>query len=202
MKLAELAIRLNSESGHERDHVSGLPPLIMITDAGRLPDPLGAAARLPRGSAILLRDYDMAERAALAQRLANLARQRGLKLLVGGDAGLAIRIGAAGVHFPEARANEARRWRHRKNWLITVAAHSRTALAAAAMCGADAALLSPVFRSESHPGAPALEVAGFTQLAARASLPVYALGGITADNAARLRHRNRQSAFGNRIHSS
>ena len=182
MKLAELAIRLNSLNAPGL----GLPPLIMVTDARRLPDPLATAAELPHGSAILLRDYGMAERATLAGQLAAVARQRGLKLLIGGDAGLAIRIGAAGVHFAEARAGEARRWRQRKNWLITVAAHSRTALRNAAMCGADAAFLSPVFSTESHPGEPPLCAGGFRHLAARAPLPVYALGGITEDNAARL----------------
>lgn len=182
MKLAELATWLNSENAPGL----GLPPLIMVTDAKRLPDPLGAAALLPPGSAILLRDYELPERAALAEKLATVARQRGLKLLIGGDAALAIRVGAAGVHFSETRASEARRWRHRKNWLITVAAHSRTALRNAALSGADAALLSPVFSTQSHPGQTPLGAAGFTLLASRAVLPVYALGGISEDNASRL----------------
>ncbi len=184
MKLAELAIRLNSDNAPGL----GLAPLIMVTDAKRLPDPLGAAARLPPGSAILLRDYELAERAALAERLAVVARRHGLKLLIGGNAELAIRVGAAGVHFSEARASEARRWRHRKNWLITVASHSRAALRSAALSGADAALLSPVFSTESHPGQAPLGAAGFTLLASRAALPVYALGGIDENNAARLLH--------------
>ena len=182
MKLAELARRLNSENADGL----GLPPLILITDARRLPDPAGAAERLPRGSAVLLRDYGMVGREALARRLAAVARRRGLKLLIAGDAQLAIRIGADGIHLPEARAGEARRWRHRGNWLITVAAHSRAALRYAAMCGADAALLSPVFATESHPGQRPLEAVGFNRLAAHAPLPVYALGGIDRDNAARL----------------
>ncbi|MDP6819045.1 MAG: thiamine phosphate synthase [Alphaproteobacteria bacterium] len=182
MKLAELAKRLNSKNASGL----GLPPLVLITDARRLPDPAGAAARLPRGSAVLLRDYDMAERAALARRLAEVARHRGLKLLIAGDARLAIRVGAAGIHLPEARAGEARRWRYRRQWLITVAAHSGQALRHAAMCGADAALLSPVFATASHPGMHGLGPDRFNMLAARAALPVYALGGINHGNAARL----------------
>jgi thiamine-phosphate pyrophosphorylase len=182
MKLAELAAQLNSDNAAGL----GLPPLIMVTDSARLPDPATAALHLPNGSAILLRDYDLAERDTLAERLANIARKRGLKLLIAGDAHLAIRVNAAGVHFPEARASEVRRWRYRKNWLITVAAHSRSALSAAARCGADAALLSPVFSTDSHPGAPTLGANGFSLLAARAGLPIYALGGISAINAHRL----------------
>jgi len=182
MKLAELANRLNSNNAPGL----GLPPLLLITDAVRLPDPARAADRLPGGSAIILRDYALAEREALACELAEVARRRGLKLLIAGDAALAIRVGAAGIHLPEARAGEARRWRHRRHWLITVAAHSRQALHNAALCGADAALLSPVFATASHPERRPLGPEGFNMLAGQAKLPVYALGGVDCDNAARL----------------
>ena len=182
MKLAELAKRLNSENAAGL----GLPPLLLITDAQRLPDPASAAEQLPSGSAVLLRDYDMVARDSLAYRLAEVARRCSLKLLIAGDAALAIRVGAAGIHLPEARANEARRWRHRRRLLITIAAHSRQALRQAAMCGADAALLSPVFTTASHPDEQPLGPGGFNLLAAQAGLPVYALGGINANNAARL----------------
>ncbi|MDP7641602.1 MAG: thiamine phosphate synthase, partial [Alphaproteobacteria bacterium] len=120
------------------------------------------------------------------RRLAEVARHHGLKMLIPGHARLAIRVGAAGIQQPEARAGEARRWRYRRQWLITVAAHSRQALRHAAMCGADAALLSPVFATASHPGMHALGPDRFNMLAARAALPVYALGGVTHGNAARL----------------
>ena len=182
MKLAEVAKRLNSENAASL----GLPPLLLVTDAQRLADPAGAAEQLPSGSAVLLRDYDMVARDTLAYRLAEVARRRSLKLLIAGDATLAIRIGAAGIHFPEARAAEARRWRHRRQWLITIAAHSRQALHQASMCGADAALLSPVFATASHPDEKPLGPEGFNLLAAQAGLPVYALGGINANNATRL----------------
>lgn len=182
MKLAELAKRLNSKNAS----VFGLPPLVLITDAARLPDPLVVAARLPTGSAVLLRDYDFAQRDVLACELAALCRQRRLKLLIARDAALAIRVGAAGLHLPEERISEVRRWRHRRHWLITAAAHSRQALSRAAMAGADAAFLSPVFTTGSHPGRHQLGAQRFNLLAAKASLPVYALGGITVSNAAQL----------------
>ena len=85
MKLAELANRLNSQNaGGLR-----LPPLVLVTDTARLPDPLGAAAQLPAGSAVLLRDYNLPTREALALELAALCRQLRLKLLIAGDAALA-----------------------------------------------------------------------------------------------------------------
>ena len=55
---------------------------------------------------------------------------------------------------------------------------------------ADAVLLSPVFATRSHPGAPSLGPLRFLLMAQKAALPVIALGGMTAQRAARLRvHR-------------
>ena len=84
----------------------------------------------------------------------------------------------------QARAKEAAHWRAvRPDWVITVAAHSARALHAPL---ADAALLSPVFYTRSHPGARFLTPAR-ARLIARASLvPVLALGGVNDRNAALL----------------
>jgi thiamine-phosphate pyrophosphorylase len=65
--------------------------------------------------------------------------------------------------------------------IVTAAAHSLEALDRAAAAGADAALLSPVFQTGSHPDAPALGASEFARLSGLARIPVYALGGITAE---------------------
>ena len=49
------------------------------------------------------------------------------------------------------------------------------------------ALVSPVFPTRSHPGAPALGVARAAALARALPLPAFALGGLDARGAARLR---------------
>ncbi|MEE8247847.1 MAG: thiamine phosphate synthase, partial [Alphaproteobacteria bacterium] len=110
MTLAKLALELNLSHPAGR----GLPPLVLLSDSLRLPDPIAAAALLPSGSAVILRNYDDPGRAQLAARLAPLCRQRRLILLVAGDGRLAARVGAQGVHFPEALACRARAWRRRR----------------------------------------------------------------------------------------
>src|SRR5206468_2169139 len=115
--LVELSRRLNARR---------LPPLLLLTDARRLTDPLPAAARLPRGAGVVLRHYGEPGRAALAARLARLARARGLKLIVAGDLALARAVGAHGLHLPE-RAPRPPGARPR-GFLLTVAAHSLPAL--------------------------------------------------------------------------
>ncbi|HJN21552.1 MAG: thiamine phosphate synthase [Alphaproteobacteria bacterium] len=175
MTVANWARRLNSRHG------SGLPPLILIVDRKRLADPLTAAAHLPAGSAVLLRDYDAPDRAHLAKALARLCRRQRLTLLIGDDARLAASLGA-GVHLPQGLVARARRQRD----MVTAAAHDRAALVRAARAGATACLISPVFATASHPGAHALGPVRFANLVRQARLPVYALGGISDRTATRL----------------
>ena len=179
--LAEAAASLKRSAG------SALPALILMTDEARLADPLPAARALPAGSAIILRHYGVPERAVLARGLAAIARRRGLVLLVGEDPVLARRVGAAGVHLPERAIRRAGAVRWQRDWLITAAVHSHAALASAAACGADAALLSPVFATASHPNARALGLQRFAAIAQASPLPVYALGGIDRAHANLLR---------------
>jgi thiamine-phosphate pyrophosphorylase len=183
-KLARAARALNAGSAWR-----GLPALILMTDQARVPDPLAAARQLPRGSAVILRHTDAKTRAALGHALIELVCNRGLMLLIAGDAPLAAAIGAHGLHLPEARAREAAHWRAlRPWWTITAAAHSERALATARIAGADAALLAPVFATSSHPDRKPLGLLRTRLIAARAGLPVYALGGINAETVARLAH--------------
>lgn len=188
--LSEHARRLNSRCARTilTTTQTRLPPLFLMTDAERLPDPLAAARALPRGSGVILRHYGAPERERLARALARIARLHGLVLLIGADAGLALRVGAAGVHLPEAALRKAKR--RRKNWLVTAAAHDGAALWRAARAGVDAAFLSPVFSTASHPGARSLGVGRFGALTRRSPIPVYALGGITPQNAGHLAATN------------
>lgn len=165
-----------------------LPSLIMLTDRTRIGSLDALIANLPVGTAIIFRDYDLPDRVQAAQVLMSQARKRRLRLLIGGDGRLAARLHADGVHLPEYRAREARRWKKlRPDWLVTVAAHSIPALRRAECYGADAALLSPVFPTASHPGSETLRPVRFAGLVQSTKLPVFALGGINADNCNQMR---------------
>jgi thiamine-phosphate pyrophosphorylase len=179
-KLARAARALNAPFPH-------LPPLILMTDDKRLNDPIAAARGLPKGAAIILRLTRDAARTLLAHALMPIVRERGLILLVAGDAWLAAEIGCDGLHLPEARAREAAHWKARhRSWLITAAAHSARAVALAAGAGADAVLLAPAFATASHRGRAGLGVSRLRLIAAHAAVPVYALGGVNAENVQRL----------------
>ncbi len=180
--LSEAAQRLNSQKPG-----NGWPALVMVTDAARLPDPVAAAAQMPRGSAVLLRDYQHPDRVALAQSLRQVCRARGLEFWVAGDVGLALLVAADGIHFPEQQVRHSGAWRRPKpNMRMTAAVHSKPALVRAATACVDAVFLSPVFETASHPGARTLGAVRFAGLVRESRLPVYALGGITTGSARRL----------------
>lgn len=194
--LAEQRRLLNfhgTRPGVGRKDARRLPWLILVTDETRLPDPAGAIRGLPRGSAVILRHYGAPDRPTLARRLAALCRRRGVWLLIAGDCRLAAAVGADGVHLPEAAARRGpmvcggRSALRRPGFLVTAAAHSPMALRRAARAGADAALLSPVFATASHPGAKGIGALRFAAWCRRAPLPVYALGGIDRRAARRLK---------------
>ncbi len=168
-----------------------LPRLWLVTDGTRLPDPLPAAARLPRGSGVVFRHYGAADRESIGRALARLCRQRRLMLLVAEDAKLAYRLCADGIHLPE-HAQPRIAGLRRMGWRVSVAAHSAAAVAGAR--GADMLVLSPVFPTLSHPGARTLGPVRFAALARAARAPVIALGGITGQTARRL-HGGRVHGF-------
>lgn len=178
-RLARLTRTLN--------HFAHLPPLILMTDEERLPDPIVAAKRLPRGCAVIVRHRNRDSRKLLAIGLRPVTRECSLLLLISEDGELADRLGADGLHLPERMARTAGHWRAlRPSWLITAAAHSARAVALAAQAGSDAVLLGPIFPTRSHGDRANIGVPRGLAIAREASVPVYALGGVNARNARRL----------------
>jgi thiamine-phosphate pyrophosphorylase len=161
-----------------------LPPLVLFTDDERLPEPLAAARALPKGSMVVARARVAARREELAHALLDIARTRGLFVLVADDGPLAARLGADGLHLPERQAHQAADWRARyPRWIITAALHA----GGTASAGLDAVFLSPVFPTRSHPDAAALSAVRANALALALKVPAYALGGVDARNAALLK---------------
>lgn len=182
--IARLALQLKCAAGRR----SVAPALWLLSDALRLKDPRSAIRALPPGSGFIFRHYGAPGRAALGRELRLLCRSRRIVFLVAGDLRLAQRLRADGAHLPEGLAHRIKAARNaRANWLITASAHGAASLRRAAIAGADAVFLSPVFATASHPGAKNLGPVRFARLANGAGRPVIALGGVTAGTARRLR---------------
>ena len=71
-----------------------------MTDQERAPNPLQIVRSLPRGAAVIFRDYNLPERAGLAAQLKSVCSTKGILFFVGADASLADWLGADGVHMP------------------------------------------------------------------------------------------------------
>jgi thiamine-phosphate pyrophosphorylase len=160
-----------------------LPPLLFFTDPERTPRPWETAAGLPAGSGVVFRAFGQADARETGLRLREATRRRDGLLLVGLDAELAESLEADGVHLPERALDQAPALAAaRPGWRITGAVHSTEALGGAESL--DAAVLSPVFPAGGASGVrPPLGLAGFSDLARAAGVPVYALGGIDVGNA-------------------
>jgi thiamine-phosphate pyrophosphorylase len=172
-----------------RGRGASVPRLWLLSDPARLPDPLPLLPRLPRGAAVLLRGAPPALAAAVAHR----ARARGLLLVLAGEGRGALAL-RAGLHLPEHRVTRhlfpfllMRRhaWRQARP-LLSLAVHGRAGVARARRVRADVALVSPVFPTASHPGAPALGPLRWAALARALPCPAVALGGLSARRARRL----------------
>ncbi|MGK6354224.1 thiamine phosphate synthase [Sphingomonas sp. DT-207] len=140
----------------------------------RMGDALWAAIeRLPRGSGIVFRHYQLEqrERRALFAKVTKLARKRGLLLVRAGGQRLGPR--EAGVHGERARPG----------LVSTHPVHSRREAVAAIRQGTDALFVSPVFPTRSHPGARTLGRVRLGLMIRDLRVPVIALGGMNTQRA-------------------
>lgn len=112
-----------------------------------------------------------ASRRAFTNQVIGLARRYGAKVLVKQPF-----PGADGVHFPAA---ELMRLETRPAGMAAASCHTREELEQAMRLELDFAVLGPVRETASHPQAAPLGWQRFAELAGGASIPVYAIGGLT-----------------------
>jgi thiamine-phosphate pyrophosphorylase len=159
--------------------------LLVITDRKAAIRPLDevVGATLRGGCRWLsLREKDLGheERLALLGRVMALARPFDATISVHGDIEAAAAVGAD-VHLPAGGSPRQARARLGRDALIGLSVH-RASEAATADPAADYVSLSPIFASTSKPGyGPVLGAQGLADAVAGSSVPVVALGGVTAD---------------------
>lgn len=134
---------------------------------------------------IQLREKDLTDRELfeLVSHAVSAVKGTRCRILVNGRADIGLAAGADGVHLPSGGLgiSDLRPWLPR-GFLVGVSAHSlRDAMRAYAE-RADYVLLGPVFPTESKLRyGPPLGLDYLRRVCARVQLPVFGLGGISAD---------------------
>lgn len=182
--LSDVAFRLKqAKAGNIK-----IPRAVVMSDIHRLPDPAFLLTRRFRGGTVIIRHPNKKGREVLARNLIPLCRRNGIKVLIAGDAKMAWRLRADGVHLSEdlARKGPAVLWPRRKNMIVTAAAHSLAATFHSQRAGAQAVLVSPVFPTKSHPHKKVLGPVLFGRIVRFSPLKCIALGGIDRLQARRI----------------
>jgi 8-oxo-dGTP diphosphatase len=127
------------------------------------------------------KQLDVAALRQLAPSVRELCRRYGARLLLNGAPQLAASLGMDGVQLGSTDLLRChQRPAELMGLMLGASCHTAEELAHACAMGADFALLSPVMPTRSHPGVPPLGWEKFAELVAASTIPVYALGGMTA----------------------
>jgi thiamine-phosphate pyrophosphorylase len=159
------------------------PPLLVITDREQSLLPLEAVAEAVfkagcRWLSLREKDLPPEERLALLKILVALGKKWNAAVTVHEDIEAARNSGAAGIHLPGTGSPVKARKILGPNALIGISCHDIDDIARAEEEGADYVTLSPIFASASKPGALPLALDELADCAAKAIVPVIALGGI------------------------
>ena len=122
--------------------------------------------------------------AAEGRRIAELAREFGVPLIVNDDVSLALEIGAQGAHLGRDDGDLAAARARLRGRVLGASCYDDLSLArAAASAGADYVAFGSVFPSPTKPHAVRAPLSLFEE-AKPLGVPLAAIGGITLDNAA------------------
>ncbi len=125
------------------------------------------------------RDLTDAELTRLTRRVMSLPNPHRTKILLNGRADIARLCGTHGVHLRDSGDDPAQF--RRPGFLVSAACH--TVEGVDRLAAADYIVLAPIFEplSKTGVGLP-LGLAGLRAAAARTTVPILALGGVTPDN--------------------
>lgn len=119
-----------------------------------------------------------------ARTLLSITKPAGIPLIINDDFSIALEIGAEGAHLGQSDfpLHEARRMMRGK--ILGVTVHDSQQARAAEKNGADYLGASPIFATSTKKDAgAAIGIEGLREIRAATSLPIFAIGGITLQNA-------------------
>lgn len=164
------------------------PRVMLITDKAQAALPLDdviTQSLLAGCRWVLLRDYDSAYDAFLKQahRVKKICVAHNAILFISRNVNVAKEIEADGVHLSTSQ-NVGHTRKLCGSMIIGQSCHSIEDIQRAQAGNADYVTFSPIFDTASKPGYVGVGLHTLTQICSKTTLPVIALGGIDAENAA------------------
>ncbi|MCB1802398.1 MAG: Nudix family hydrolase [Gammaproteobacteria bacterium] len=126
-------------------------------------------------------DLPQARLRAIGTRVCDLCHASAARVLLNGDLDTLHAIGADGLHLSSRQLQQLEGRPLPAGQLLAASCHNPEDLRKAVAIDADFALLSPVLPTRSHPDAEPLGWVRFKDWVDAASLPVYALGGMSPE---------------------
>ena len=169
------------------------PILCLVTDRRRLPQPsesslirLVASAARAGVDLIHLRERDLDDHRllALTREVVSAVGGTATRVVVNDRVDVALAAGAHGVHLRQDSMPADRvRPIVPRDFVIGQAVHGSEDAALAGLSGADFAVMGTIYPTASKPvGRATAGVAGLASACRATSIPVLAIGGVTADN--------------------
>ncbi|HVH62907.1 MAG TPA: thiamine phosphate synthase [Candidatus Dormibacteraeota bacterium] len=137
-------------------------------------------AAAPRATILQLRGAGLSAR-EIEQEAMRLVASSPIPVVISSRCDLVLATQAAGVNLPERdiAAREARALLGQR--LVGRSVHSLEAARQAEEEGADYLVFGPVWKSPTHPDAPAVGVHALSEVAGTLKIPVLAIGGVTEE---------------------
>jgi len=132
---------------------------------------------------------------AFIQQAYSICRQQQAVLLINSATANVANLNADGIHLTSAHLMALAERPANMPWL-SAACHTLEELHHAQNIGVDFVVLAPVLPTATHPDAPTLGWERFTELVRQVNLPVYALGGMTAEDTTLTCHAGGQGIAG------
>lgn len=127
---------------------------VFITDYGVYSDGIyGVISKLPKGTWVILRDRNLVERAEYAGKIQKICKKRGLQFVPSGNI---LRVKSDFIHCSLFWNKPPEIIRYSKNKSLIISCHSLLDAQKAVAYGAKYILLSPIFKTQSHPDSSSL----------------------------------------------
>lgn len=165
------------------------PQLFFFTDRKRFTDIFAIIKKLPKNTAIIIREYDLSyqNRIIFAKKIVKIARKNNLITFAAKSFKLYFEAKTDGIHFSDNDKSWQKYCNYKRNnprILLSCACHNKKNLIKAAKKDFEFLFISPIFRTDSHPEAKEIGHLKLSRmiLDIKYHSNIYALGGVNSRN--------------------